>query len=97
MVAQDTTAYGWDLNQRELSARNQIVAPRIYSYHRPFSGEGWDRARPQTPESAREWVRFAAMTWPVGPVGIIIQQVVQAAHEPGWIVKLLCHQDGLLF
>ena len=50
----------WDLNQRELSAKNQIVAPRIFSYHRPFSGEGWDRSRPQTPESAREWVRFAA-------------------------------------
>ena len=35
----------WDLNQRELSAKNQIVAPRIFSYHRPFSGEGWDRSR----------------------------------------------------
>ncbi|MDP3719064.1 MAG: amidohydrolase family protein [Acidobacteriota bacterium] len=50
----------WDLNQRELSAKNQIVAPRIFAYHRPFSGEGWDRNRPQTPDSAREWVRFAA-------------------------------------
>ena len=50
----------WDLSQRQLSAKNQIVAPRIFSYHRPFSGEGWDRARPQTPETAREWVRFAA-------------------------------------
>lgn len=50
----------WDLQQRELSAKNQIVAPRIFSYHRPFSGEGWDRSRPQTPENAREWVRFAA-------------------------------------
>src|SRR5918993_5753043 len=50
----------WDLQQRELSAKNQIVAPRIFSYHRPFSGEGWDRSRPQTPENAREWVRWAA-------------------------------------
>lgn len=50
----------WDLNQRDLSAKNQIVAPRIFSYHRPFSGEGWDRSRPQTPDTAREWVRFAA-------------------------------------
>jgi imidazolonepropionase-like amidohydrolase len=50
----------WDLNQRELSAKNQIVAPRIFAYHRPFTGEGWDRTRPQTPETAREWVRFAA-------------------------------------
>ncbi len=50
----------WDLAQRELSAKNQIVAPRIFAYHRPFTGEGWDRTRPQTPETAREWVRFAA-------------------------------------
>jgi imidazolonepropionase-like amidohydrolase len=50
----------WDLQQRELSAKNQIVAPRIFAYHRPFSGEGWDRSRPQTPDAAREWVRFAA-------------------------------------
>ena len=50
----------WDLQQRDLSAKNQIVAPRIFSYHRPFTGEGWDRSRPQSPERAREWVRFAA-------------------------------------
>jgi imidazolonepropionase-like amidohydrolase len=50
----------WDLQQRELSAKNQIVAPRIFAYHRPFTGEGWDRTRPQTPDNAREWVRFAA-------------------------------------
>ena len=50
----------WDLAQREASAKNQIVAPRIFAYHRPFSGEGWDRSRPQTPEAAREWVRWAA-------------------------------------
>jgi imidazolonepropionase-like amidohydrolase len=53
-------AMDWDLQQRELSAKNQIVAPHIYAYHRPFTGEGWDRTRPQTPESAREWVRWAA-------------------------------------
>jgi imidazolonepropionase-like amidohydrolase len=50
----------WDLQQRELSAKNEIVAPRIFAYHRPFTGQGWDRTRPQTPENAREWVRFAA-------------------------------------
>lgn len=50
----------WDLRQRELSAKNEIVAPRIFAYHRPFTGEGWDRSKPQTPETAREWVRWAA-------------------------------------
>lgn len=50
----------WDLAQRELSAKNAIVAPRMFIYHRPFTGEDWDRSKPQTPETAREWVRFAA-------------------------------------
>jgi imidazolonepropionase-like amidohydrolase len=50
----------WDLQQRDLAAKNQIVAPRIFSYHRPFSGDGWDRSKPQTPDTAREWVRWAA-------------------------------------
>ena len=50
----------WTLQQRELSAKNQIVAPRIFAYHRPFSGEGWDRSKPRNAETAREWVRFAA-------------------------------------
>ena len=43
----------WDLQQRELSAKNQIVAPRIFSYHRPFSGEGWDRAQAADAGDAR--------------------------------------------
>ena len=30
----------WDLRQRELSAKNQIVAPRIFAYHRPFTRRG---------------------------------------------------------
>jgi imidazolonepropionase-like amidohydrolase len=50
----------WTLQQRELSAKNQIVAPRIFAYHRPFSGEGWDASKPRNTDTAREWVRFAA-------------------------------------
>ncbi len=50
----------WSLGERARSAKNQIVAPRIYSYHVPFSGDGWDAAKPQTPDTAREWVRWAA-------------------------------------
>ncbi len=50
----------WSLQQRELSAKDQIVAPRIFAYHRPFTGEGWDASKPRNAETAREWVRFAA-------------------------------------
>ena len=50
----------WTLQQRELSAKNQIIAPRIVAYHRPFSGEGWESSKPRNADTAREWVRFAA-------------------------------------
>ena len=50
----------WTLNERDRSSKNQITAPRIFAYHRPFTGEGWKATPVQTPELAREWVRFAA-------------------------------------
>jgi hypothetical protein len=50
----------WSLRERDRSAKNEIVAPRMFSYHVPFTGDGWDSAKLQTPETAREWVRFAA-------------------------------------
>ena len=71
----------WDLGQRELSAKNQIVAPRIFAYHRPFSGEGWDRSKPQTPATAREWVQFAAKK---GVDGLKL-----GAHDPEIMAALL--------
>src|SRR6185369_15978718 len=47
----------WTLNERERSAKNQIVAPRIIVYVRP--GMGWDKGQVTTPELAREYVRWA--------------------------------------
>ena len=48
----------WTLESRERSARNEIVAPRIFVYVRP--GRGWDDGPIHTPELAREYVRWAA-------------------------------------
>jgi imidazolonepropionase-like amidohydrolase len=48
----------WTLSERERSRRNEIVAPRIFVYVRP--GSGWDRGPIRTPDTAREWVRWAA-------------------------------------
>ena len=48
----------WSLNEKARSARNEIVAPHIVSYHTP--GTGWEGRSVRTPEDAREWVRFAA-------------------------------------
>ncbi len=47
----------WTLGERERSAKNQIVAPRIFAYVRP--GMGWDKGQVTTPELAREYVRWA--------------------------------------
>ena len=50
----------WSLNEKARSASNAIVAPHIVSYHPP--GSGWEDRSVQTPEDAREWVRFAAQS-----------------------------------
>ncbi|MGH2567317.1 MAG: amidohydrolase family protein, partial [Bacteroidota bacterium] len=46
------------VNEKERSAKNEIVAPRIFNYQRP--GSGWEKGPANTPEAAREWVRWAA-------------------------------------
>lgn len=48
----------FSVKEKERSARNEIVAPRIFNYQRP--GAGWDRGAVNTSEAAREWVRWAA-------------------------------------
>jgi imidazolonepropionase-like amidohydrolase len=48
----------FSVKDKERSARNEIVAPRIFNYQRP--GSGWGKGFPETPEAAREWVRWAA-------------------------------------
>ena len=50
----------WTLRERERSAKNEIVAPRIYAYHVPGDGEDWQGGAITTPEIGREWVRWAA-------------------------------------
>jgi imidazolonepropionase-like amidohydrolase len=50
----------WTLKERERSANNEIVAPRIFAYHVPGQGEDWTGGPIITPEKAREWIRWAA-------------------------------------
>ena len=49
----------WCLKERERSAKNEITAPRMISFHRPGSGKAWKGRKILTPEDAREWVRYA--------------------------------------
>ena len=46
------------VKEKERSARNEIVAPRIWNYQNP--GNGWDQGPVDTPEQARAYVRWAA-------------------------------------
>jgi imidazolonepropionase-like amidohydrolase len=46
------------LKEKARSAANAIVAPRIYNYQRP--GAGWGEGVVDTPDKAREWVRWCA-------------------------------------
>src|SRR5262249_20827459 len=47
-------------SEQERSARNEIVAPRIFNYQRMGQGAGWTGGMPITPDQARAWVRYAA-------------------------------------
>jgi imidazolonepropionase-like amidohydrolase len=67
------------VREKERSARNEIVAPRIYNYQRP--GSGWGRGPVRTPEAAREWVRWAAQN---GVDGLKLD-----AHPPEIMAALL--------
>jgi len=69
----------FSVKEKERSARNEIVAPRIFNYQRP--GSGWDRGPIDTPEAAREWVRWAAQN---GVDGLKL-----GAHRPEIMAALL--------
>jgi imidazolonepropionase-like amidohydrolase len=48
----------WALEEKAMSERNEIVAPRMFTYARP--GEAWDGGPIDSPEQARAWVQFIA-------------------------------------
>ena len=53
-------AHSFVLSEKERSAKNEIVAPRIFAYARAGTGTGWEDGSIQTAEKAREWVRWGA-------------------------------------
>jgi imidazolonepropionase-like amidohydrolase len=73
------TANNISVKEKERSARNEIVAPRIFNYQRP--GVGWDKGPVNTPEAAREWVRWAAANG--------IDGLKLGAHRPEIMAALL--------
>ena len=71
--------FDFSLSEQRRSARNEIVAPRIVNYQRP--GSGWTRGSVDTPEQAREWVRWAAEQG--------IDGLKLGAHDPEIMAALL--------
>ena len=45
------------VSEKARSAKNEIVAPRIFNYQR--AGVGWDKGQVEDPAKARDWVRWA--------------------------------------
>ncbi|MDP2957103.1 MAG: amidohydrolase family protein [Longimicrobiales bacterium] len=52
--------FEWQLREKALSQKNEIVAPRLFAYARPGTGEGWGGKPVNTPAAARAWVQWAA-------------------------------------
>jgi hypothetical protein len=82
----------WALEQKALAERNEIVAPRMFTYARP--GEAWDEGPVNSPERAREWVRWAA---DVDVDGAKIDGVKLVSYPPAIMEALIdeAHQHGL--
>ena len=55
------TNFDLSLSEKKRSAKNEITAPRMYSYHRPGSGsDDWKEGSVNDPETAKKWVRYIA-------------------------------------
>ena len=50
----------FSLSEKERSAKNEIVAPRIFSYHTMGSGSKYEDVQILTPGEARKWVQYVA-------------------------------------
>lgn len=78
----------FSLAEKARSARNEIVAPRIFSYHRMGSGERYEDVQILTADAARDWVRYVAR---LGADGLklgayrpaIMKALIEEAREQG--------------
>lgn len=77
----------WSLKERERSAKNEIVAPRMVSFHRIGNGKEWKDRKILTPEDARAWVQYAKKK---GVDGLKL-----GAHEPSIMKAVLEEANSL--
>ncbi len=86
--------FEWSLREKARSAANQIVAPRMFAYVRPGSGEGWADRPIDSPDAARQWVRWAAQQQIDGQK---IDGLKLGAYDPPIMEALIdeAHKNGL--
>jgi imidazolonepropionase-like amidohydrolase len=86
--------FDWSLQEKARAARNEIVAPRMFAYQRPGSGRGWGGRPIDSPQAAREWVRWAAAQEVEGQK---IDGLKLGAHDPEIMEALIdeAHKHGL--
>jgi imidazolonepropionase-like amidohydrolase len=82
----------WALGEKAKADRNEIVAPRMFTYARP--GEAWEEGPVDSPEKAREWVRWAAS---VDVEGARIDGLKLTSYPPAIMEALIdeAHRHGL--
>ena len=87
-------AFEWSLREKARANRNEITAPRMYVYVRPGQGEGWDSKPINDPETAREWVRWAAQQ---EIDGVKIDGLKLVAYDPEIMEALIdeAHEHNL--
>ena len=74
----------FSLSEKARSARNEIVAPRIFSYHTLGQGEQYEGVQIVTPEQARAWVRYVAKAGADGlKLGSHRPDIMQALLDEG--------------
>jgi imidazolonepropionase-like amidohydrolase len=88
-------SFEFSLQEKARSARNEIVAPRMFAYVRPGSGQGWNGGDiTSSPEVARAWVRWAAEQ---RIDGVGIDGLKLGAYDPDIMAALIdeAKQHGL--
>jgi imidazolonepropionase-like amidohydrolase len=87
-------SFEWSLGEKARSMRNEIVAPRMFAYAGPGSGDGWGDRPIDTPDVAREWVRWAAAQ---EIDGAKIDGLKLGSYDPEIMEALIdeAHQHGL--
>jgi imidazolonepropionase-like amidohydrolase len=86
--------FEWSLQEKARAAKNEIVAPRMFAYVRPGSGEGWGGGNIDSPEAARAWVQWAADATVEGQK---IDGLKLGAYDPPIMEALIdeAHKHGL--